>query len=105
MSTVLTPGLRRRVARWADPDQAPDHIFPTFYCANTVAAIVRLARESGLAPARLEAFSSTPMYRGFGLGQLAEAMWIRLARTPLFRPFSSNLIGLLRKTAPGPDPD
>lgn len=99
MSTVLSPDLRRRVAHWADPTQLPEHIFPTFYRANTVSAIVRLARNVGFFPARLEPFSSLPMYHGVDLGQFAEAVWIRLTRMQPFRPFSSNLLGLLRKPA------
>jgi SAM-dependent methyltransferase len=101
MSAVLSPELRRRVAHWADPTQQPEHIFTTFYRANTASAIVRLSRNVGFLPVRLEPFSSLPMYHGASLGQLVEAAWIRLTRTRPFRSFSSNLIGLLRKPVLG----
>jgi SAM-dependent methyltransferase len=72
--------------------------FPTFYRANTVVALNRIAAEAALEVRTLETFSSWPLIRGFAPLTVLECLFIRaLARSSL-APFRSNVVGRLRRS-------
>ncbi len=94
MSILLHPRWRSWIAHAAE-GRAREHIFYTFYRANTPATIRRLANQAGLAIRRLEPFSSFPMTSRIpGVRQL-ERWWINRIEAQWGARFRSNLIGVL----------
>lgn len=76
-----------------------EHVFPTFYRANSRSRVKALARESGLVPEVAEAFPSFPMTLRKPLPLFAaELALIMISRGPL-RALSSNLVGVMRRPA------
>jgi ubiquinone/menaquinone biosynthesis C-methylase UbiE len=74
-----------------------EHVFPTFYMANSRSKIRDLARKAGLIPEVAEAFASFPMTLRKSLPFFAaELALIMISRGPL-RGLSSNLVGVLRR--------
>jgi hypothetical protein len=75
-----------------------EHIFLTYYLANTARAMEQLAATTGLKVGRIEVFSSFPLLRWPSALVFLEALWIRLLRRPpLLKRFGSNLVGFLEK--------
>lgn len=96
-SLLLSRGARKAVARIYER-RAEEHIFHTYYRANTVGDIGRIIDELPLRPKQLEAFNSYPFARHPVALTLLESAWIRLIRRSAFSRFRSNLFCELVKT-------
>ena len=96
-SLFLGRTARSRLA--ASLEERDQEAFPTFYRANTVAAVLRLADAVGMGVCRLETFSSWPFMRGFAPLTVLECLWIRALSWSLLASFRSNLLGRLRVKA------
>lgn len=96
LSIAVSPRWRRLLAHRAER-RALEHIFHTFYRANSVAAVRTAARAAGLEPERVDVFCSYPMVR-FALSLTwLECQWIRLCHLRPFRGLGSNLVACLGK--------
>lgn len=95
MALFVTPRWRRDLARLWER-RALEHIFTTFYRANTPDAIHRLASAAGLEVEALERFSSFPITNRYPGLRTVERWWIRFADTRWGARFRSNLLGVLR---------
>lgn len=93
-STVLRPRLQRHLAHRLD-GRALEHIFPTYYRANTPRKLRRLARAAGLLPTRLSVFNSVPFVRSPLILTALECFMIRMLDVGPLRRFGTNLIGLM----------
>jgi ubiquinone/menaquinone biosynthesis C-methylase UbiE len=103
MSLAVHPRVRSWIARRADGRQA-EHIFHTFYRANRVGEIRRLAEGAGLAVRELLRFSSMPMAHRIPVAHALEQFWINLIEARWGAPFRSNLLGVLTPNAVSPIP-
>ena len=94
--------LPRRLRRWvgAKVEGRPEeHVFPTYYRANTTRRLRSLAGAAGFTVEVLEPFPSYLMtMRKALLFFLVEAAVVSLSRGPL-RGLSSNLVGTFRRTS------
>jgi SAM-dependent methyltransferase len=96
---LLPPLVRRRLATKVE-GRAAEHVFLTYYAANSPRRLAELARLTGLRTGNLEVFASYPMFRRPLLLLILEALWIRAqAWSPLRRTFGSSLVGYLEKAA------
>jgi ubiquinone/menaquinone biosynthesis C-methylase UbiE len=100
VSRLVTPQGRRLLGRWADGRHL-EHVFETHYLANRVSDVSDLAREAGFRICALEAFPSYPYFRRPAVFTALECLFIRCQRSGWPRRFSSNLVALLEKSAPG----
>ena len=90
---LLSRTIQRSLATILE-GRAQEHVFQTYYRANSVGVITALARRTGLAVRRLETFSSIPFIRRpFVLTALECLLIDLLAFTPL-KPYRSNLLGV-----------
>jgi ubiquinone/menaquinone biosynthesis C-methylase UbiE len=96
--------IRRRLAV-AVEHRAQEHVFPTFYRANSIGDLQRIAGAAGLVVQRLESFSSYPFIRRFLPLTLAECLWIRATGFRALAPFRSNLLGRLQSVPPSAPAD
>jgi len=96
LSVLIPPALRSLLARWIE-GRAPEHVFRTYYGANTRDEIRSLAVASGLQAKHVTVFSSYPVLRRPWPLTLLEAMWMRCLPRQLSREFGSNLVGTLEK--------
>jgi ubiquinone/menaquinone biosynthesis C-methylase UbiE len=94
MSVLVSPRWRSWIARRADGRKS-EHIFQTFYRANTVRRIRALAAAAGLGVHRLERFNSFPMSSRFRGVRAVEQWWINRIEAPWGEKFRSNLVGVL----------
>lgn len=97
-SIILHPAWRRALAVYVER-RSEEHVFLTFYRANTATAVRRVAAAAGLEVEHAEAFSSLPFAGQPGLLQSIEGSVIRVARRPRFAFLRSNLLGCLRRPA------
>jgi len=95
-SVVLHPRIRLRLAKRLE-GRAAEHIFPTWYRANTEGALQRVARAAGLSIERQEVFQSIPFIQRPLVLTAIECLMIRLLSLKPLRGLGSNLIGVHRK--------
>ena len=95
-STLVPASWRRLLARWME-GRALEHVFPTYYRANTRRDVHALAAAAGLRARHVTVFPSYPMLRRPWLLTLLEVLWIRALRWPRLRGLASNLVGALEK--------
>ncbi len=95
-STLVPASWRRRLARWME-GRALEHVFPTYYSANTRSDVHALAAAAGLRARHVTVFPSYPMLRRPWPLTLLEVLWIRALRWPPLRGLASNLVGALEK--------
>lgn len=94
---LLPPPVRRLLSVRAE-GRNPEHVFLTYYRANTPRRLRQLADAVGFHPAELDVFPSYPFIRRPAAAVALECMAIRTLRwKPLRLRFSSNLIGVLQK--------
>jgi ubiquinone/menaquinone biosynthesis C-methylase UbiE len=94
MFLLLHPRMRTWVAHFGDGRKL-EHIFQTFYRANTVPQIECLAGGAGLAIRRLERFSSFPMTHRIPGVRRVEQWWINRIEARWGAGLRSNLLGVL----------
>lgn len=92
--------VRSMLARLVE-GRSSEHIFPTFYRANTVSEIHRLATDAGFRLRRAESFWSHPVIRRPVLAARFEARWIRRQVGHTGNRRGSNLIVRLDKRSAG----
>jgi ubiquinone/menaquinone biosynthesis C-methylase UbiE len=97
-SVFLSRPVRRALARLVESRQL-EHVFYTYYRANTPGAIRRLLRPLPLRARRLERFSSYPFFKRPWPAAAVESAWIRTMQPRWFDVVKSNLLGNLEKTA------
>ncbi len=95
-SVILSRRARRRLAHASDLREM-EHIFPTYYRANSKGAIGRLAEAAALRVHTLDTFNSYPMIHSFWPLTALESMWIKLVSHGPQRAISSNLFGVMEK--------
>ncbi len=66
-----------------------EHIFPTYYRANTLASLRALSEEAGFSVVQLEPFLSYPFTKGY-LGTIESSVGRAMG-------WSSNILGILAK--------
>jgi SAM-dependent methyltransferase len=92
--SALRPRMANRLQGRAEAD-----VYPTFYRANSVSAITRLAAEAGLQVAELGTVtSSAQLYRVPFIGRL-EDRFVDVLRTRLFSRLRPCILGRLEKPA------
>jgi ubiquinone/menaquinone biosynthesis C-methylase UbiE len=95
-SVVLSKSVRKRLAHFLDR-RDDEHIFHTFYRANSRPAIVKLSEGVALRVEEIDTFNSFPFIRHFWPLTAVEALWIKaISRGPL-KAFTTNLFGVLEK--------
>ena len=99
LALVVAPRWRRLLAHRVE-GRALEHIFLTFYRANSPGAVRRHAASAGLVPERLETFSSYPMFHSPVPLVFIECLAISTMRWEILSRFRSNLVGVLTKPKP-----
>jgi ubiquinone/menaquinone biosynthesis C-methylase UbiE len=97
-SIVLSKPVRKRLAHFIE-GREDEHIFHTFYRANSPRAIQNLAEQAALGVEEIDTFNSYPNLRYWPLAAL-EALWIKALSRSALRRFTSNLFGVLVKGGP-----
>jgi SAM-dependent methyltransferase len=95
-SMLVPAGVRRELTNKLE-GRDREHIFITYYRANTPRSIRRLAQRAGFEIALLEVFAGFPIIRRLWPATVAEAIWIRVQELRPLRPLGSNLVVILRK--------
>jgi SAM-dependent methyltransferase len=93
---MLSPSARQRLAHLIEKREE-EHIFPTFYRANSSKSVARFAEESGLRVERLETFFSDPFTNGIPVLRAVERAYIAGVRLFTGNALGTNLIGVLRR--------
>lgn len=95
-SIALSKPVRKRLAHFTD-GRDEEHIFDTFYRANSRSAIERLCADHSLVARQIETFNSYPFTRGLWPLTALESVWIKaISHSPLKR-ITTNLFGVLQK--------
>jgi ubiquinone/menaquinone biosynthesis C-methylase UbiE len=95
-SVVLSKTVRKRAAHFLD-GRNDEHIFHTFYRANSRPAIQKLCERFALRVEEMDTFNSYPFIRRVWLLTAIEALWIKvISRGPL-KALTTNLFGVLEK--------
>jgi ubiquinone/menaquinone biosynthesis C-methylase UbiE len=94
-SVVFSKPVRKRLAHFIE-GREDEHIFHTFYRANSPRAIQNLAEQVALGVEQIETFNSYPNLRYWPLAAI-EALWIKALSHGGLRRFTSNLFGVLVK--------
>lgn len=97
MARALPDRLRGLGARILEGRKSDDR-FPTFYRANTPAAIREAARDSGLVPETMNLVRSTAMFCMITPVAALELLFLRMLAAPSLAGLRPNLIAVLRKT-------
>jgi ubiquinone/menaquinone biosynthesis C-methylase UbiE len=97
-SLLLSKPARKALARLVEGREA-EHVFFTFYRANSPRAIQGLIAGTKLHAQQLERFRSYPFIRRPVVVTYLEALWIRAGRHRTIAYFSSNLFGDLQKAS------
>jgi SAM-dependent methyltransferase len=100
MSILFHPRWRRWLALMAER-RMDEHIFRTYYKANTPGRIQQLARTAGLRVHELERFCSYPMTSRIPVLRHLERAWIAATDLRWGASLRSNLIGQLSKPEAG----
>lgn len=95
LSTLIPPRLRGRLLAVSD-DRECEHVFRTYYRANTRRALERAASEAGLRIDYFDPFFSFPMVRRPVVATLAEAVFIRASIRLGWDTLGSNIVAALR---------
>lgn len=95
-SKLLTRPGRKALSRVLEGRDA-EHIFYTYYRANSPSEISRLLSASALRPRLLEQFSSYPFVRRPWVLTMLETVWIKALRWRPLRALRSNLFGDFEK--------
>jgi ubiquinone/menaquinone biosynthesis C-methylase UbiE len=95
-SLILHPVSRRLLAHLIERREM-QHVFVTYYRANTLAAVRRTAEAAGLQVESIELFSSFPFFMHSRIAHPLEGAVIRLARRERFAFLRSNLVVCLRR--------
>jgi SAM-dependent methyltransferase len=93
----LVPERVKRMLIRALDSRTPDDVFPTFYRANTPAALARIAPRAGLDLASCSMVATDAMFAVVPPLAAVELMVIRLLMTKRLRGFRSDIIAALRK--------
>jgi SAM-dependent methyltransferase len=101
-SIVLPPRIQRLLAHRLE-GRPLEHIFPTFYRANTVAATTQLGVSAGLEVELIDVHRNIPFLRRPALAIWLECQLIRAMGLPSLRRFGADLLGVLRKPGTGAD--
>jgi ubiquinone/menaquinone biosynthesis C-methylase UbiE len=100
-SVALSKSVRKRLAHFIER-RSYEHIFHTFYRANSRSAIHQLSERAALRVEELDTFNSYPFIRRFWPLTVIEALWIKaISRGPLQR-ITTNLFGVLGKAGRRP---
>lgn len=95
-SVVLSKSVRKRLAHFLE-GRNYEHIFHTFYRANSRSAIQKLCERTALRVEEIDTFNSYPFMRRPWPLTAIEALWIKaISRGPL-KAFTTNLFGVLEK--------
>ncbi len=97
-SILLSQAARRRLAAVIELREE-EHIFPTFYRANSSRAIERYAKDAGFNVEYLERFYSYPFLQNHPRSVLLEIALDGLLHAVSGNRFGTNLIGVLTKKA------
>jgi ubiquinone/menaquinone biosynthesis C-methylase UbiE len=97
-SLVLSKRVRKRLAHLLER-RDNEHIFHTFYRANSRPVIEHLCERVPLRVEQIDPFNSYPNIRFWPLTAVEALVIKAISRGPLKR-FTSNLFGVLEKTAP-----
>lgn len=95
-SIVLRPQTQRVLANRLE-SRPLEHVFPTFYRANTSHEIESLAVDSGLITESLEVVRNIPFLTRPSLATWLECHFIRACRHGVFRRLGADILGVLRK--------
>lgn len=95
-SRLLTRTGRKALSRVLE-SRASEHIFYTFYRANSPEEIRRLIANGPMRPRCLEQFSSYPFIRKPWALTVLETLWIKVLGFHAFRALRSNVFGDLEK--------
>lgn len=98
-SLIFRPSVQRQLAHRLEGREL-EHIFPTWYRANTVAQVHRLAGQVGLKVVQLDVFQSIPFIQRPLVLTALECLVIRALDVPPLRRFGSNLLGILQRPSP-----
>jgi len=92
---LLSKTVRKRLSQFLE-GRVEEHIFHTFYRANSRPAIQKLCERVALRVEEIDTFNSYPFMRRWPLTMI-EAFWINaISRGPL-KAFTTNLFGVLEK--------
>lgn len=95
-SVMLSKSVRKRLARFLAV-RDDEHIFHTFYRANSRSAIQKLCEHGALRVEEIDTFNSYPSIRRFWQLTAIEALWIKAISRGPFKAFTTNLFGVLQK--------
>jgi ubiquinone/menaquinone biosynthesis C-methylase UbiE len=95
-AALLPPAVQRQIAHRIE-GRPLEHIFPTFYRANTRSAIARLARDAGLQVRNLTVHRNIPFFSRPAAMVWLECQFIRVSRAPLLSGMGADLTGCLTK--------
>lgn len=95
-SLVLSRSVRKGMSRVLE-GRNPEHIFHTFYRANSRSAIEKLGAHAGLRVEEIDTFNSYPFIRRPWPLTAIEALWIRAISRRSLKVLTTNLFGVLGK--------
>jgi ubiquinone/menaquinone biosynthesis C-methylase UbiE len=99
LSSILLSRPARRALAQVVEGRSKEHVFYTFYKANSPRAIRKLVAGRSLEPRTLERFASYPFARRPWPLIALEMLWIRLTRSLWGGVLCSNILGELQKPA------
>ena len=97
-SLILSKRARKRLAHFFER-RDEEHIFHTFYRANSPHAIEELCESVPLRIQQIDTFNSYPFIRRPWPLTAVEALWIKAISRGPFRALTTNLFGVLEKNA------
>ena len=95
-SLLLSKTVRKRLSQVLE-GRVEEHIFHTFYRANSRSAIQKLCERAALRVKEIDTFNSYPFMRRFWPLTTIEALWINAISRGPFKAFTTNLFGVLEK--------
>jgi ubiquinone/menaquinone biosynthesis C-methylase UbiE len=95
-SLILRPQTQRMIAHKFE-GRPLEHIFPTYYRANTLRDIRTLAAQSGLVVDSLTVIRNIPFMSKPAFATWIECQFIRASNSPRLRALGADLIGVLSK--------
>ncbi len=101
---LITARHRRQLANTVE-GRPLEHVFPTFYRANTARTLNRLATARNFDVVEITCFASIPFVQRPLLLVALECLMIQASTWPLFREFRSNLLLVLRRRPTPPTHD
>lgn len=95
-SLVMSRAVRKRVAHLIEGREG-EHIFHTFYRANSRPAIQKLCDGVAFRVKEIDTFNSYPFVRRFWPLIALESLWIKAISHGPLKAFTTNLFGVLEK--------